>query len=59
MSLNKTGKEVSKAKIRSIEYHTKKNMPLHEEYKNSNYQFTMSFVDFKKMKAATSKKKKK
>ena len=49
MSLNKSGKEITKAKIRSLEHHTKRNMSLYDEYKNSQYQFTMSFVNYKKM----------
>lgn len=50
MSLNKTGKEITKAKINSIEHHTKNNMSMFDEYKNSKFQFTMTFSDFKKMK---------
>ena len=46
---NQTSKTISKAKQQSLEHHYKKNQSLYEEYKSSKYQYTMSFVNYKRM----------
>ena len=46
---NKTSKNVSNAKQKSIQYHYNRNQSLYEEYKSSKYQYTMSFVNYKRM----------
>ena len=45
---NETSRGLTKAKQKSRDHHYNKNKKLYEEYLSSKYQYTMSFVDYKK-----------
>ena len=45
---NKTSRELSKAKFKSKNYHTKNNQKLYKEYMESGAQFTKTFLEWKK-----------
>ena len=46
--MNKTSKELSKARGKSLSYHANRNGKLYEEYLASGAQFTKTFVEWKK-----------
>ena len=48
MHLNKTGKEASSIRKSFLKRTMKSNEELYEEYKNSKFQYVMTFNDFKK-----------